>query len=56
MHPQVEGIKLAFQLKRIDGSSAPMDFTVERTYAATARIHCLNCGDNAPVIEMSKED
>lgn len=34
-----------------------MDFTVTLTAkGTTAKIHCMNCGDDAPVVEITKED
>ncbi|HEY1579774.1 MAG TPA: hypothetical protein VGF82_22120 [Terracidiphilus sp.] len=56
MHPQVDGVTLSFQLRRIDGTSDPMRFHVEMTSHEKAKIHCLNCGDNAPVVEITKLD
>ena len=56
MHLQFNGTTLSFQLKRIDGSSDPMNFTVEQTTDSTAKLHCLNCGDNAPTIEITRLD
>lgn len=55
MHPHVEGNMLSFQAKRIDGS-APMQFTVERTAQGAAKIHCLNCGSETPVVELTKQN
>jgi len=55
MQPRVEGVRLAFQLKRIDTSSNPMNFNVELTSPDHAKIHCLNCGD-APVVEITRID
>jgi len=37
MQPEVHGARLSFRLKRIDGSSAPMNFSVELTSADRAR-------------------
>lgn len=56
MHLRVDRNTLAFQLKRIDGSNVPMDFTVLLTSSSGARIHCLNCGDDAPTVEMTRLD
>ena len=56
MHLRVDRNTLAFQLKRIDGANVPMDFTLEQTSGSSAKIHCRNCGDDAPVVEMTKED
>jgi len=51
-----QGDSITFQVKRIDRSAEPMEFTVERTAADAAKIHCLNCGDDAPTVEMTKLD
>ena len=54
--PHVDGVTLSFQLKRIDGSSDPMLFRVEMNSHEHAKMHCLNCGDNAPIVEIAKQD
>lgn len=56
MHPRLEGRTLFFQVKRIDASKPLMNFTMDLTAQGSARLHCLNCGDDAPVVEMAKED
>jgi hypothetical protein len=56
VRPRIDGNRLSFQLKRLDASSPMMTFTVTLTAERSAMIHCLNCGDDAPVVEMSKED
>jgi hypothetical protein len=56
MHLQFNNTTLSFQLKRIDGSSDPMNFTVEQTSDRNANLHCLNCGDDAPTVEITKLD
>ena len=56
MHPRLEGRTFSFQLKRMKDSSPLMNFTVDLTAQGKARLHCLNCGDDAPVVEMTKED
>ena len=56
VRPRIDGNNLSFQLKRLDASSPMMDFTVILTAPGSARIHCLNCGDDAPVVEMTRED
>lgn len=48
LHPALTGMTLSFDVKRLRGSAATMNFTVKRTSRQTARIHCLNCGDDAP--------
>jgi hypothetical protein len=54
MHPHVDADTLAFQVKRLDSSKA--DFTVEMNPRTGAKIHCLNCGNDAPVVAMTKQD
>jgi len=54
--PSVRGTTLSFEVKRVQGSSAKMDFTVEQTSNASANLHCLNCGNDAPIVEMTKQD
>jgi hypothetical protein len=56
MHPRLEGQTLSFQVKRRDASSPLMNFTVDLTAHGSARLRCLNCGEDAPVVEMSKEN
>lgn len=56
MHPRLEGRTFSFQVKRQDASNPIMNFTVELTAQGKAMLHCLNCGEDAPVVEMTKED
>jgi hypothetical protein len=56
MQPHVDGARFSFQLKRIDGSAPPMNFSVELTSHDRAKIHCLNCGDDAPTAAMTRQD
>jgi hypothetical protein len=56
LHPQVNGTTLSFEVKHLRGSATSADFTVEMSSSGNAKIHCLNCGDNAPVIEIAKQD
>ena len=56
MQPQVDGARLSFRLKRIDGSAQPMEFSAELTSHSRAKIHCLNCGGEAPIVELTKQD
>ena len=56
VHPMIDGSRLSFQLKRLNPSSPMMDFTVTLTAQRSARIHCLTCGNDAPEVEMTKED
>jgi len=52
VRPHVENNKLSFELRRIDKSSEPMNFTVVRSSDDKARIHCLNCGVEAPIVDL----
>ena len=56
MHPRLEGRTLSFQVKRINASSPLMNFTVDLTTQGSARLHCLNCGEDVPVVEMTREN
>ena len=56
VRPRVDGHTLSFQLKRLTPSSPMMNFTVIVATRSKATIHCLNCGDDAPVVEITKED
>ena len=56
VRPSLKGRTLSFQLKRLDAASPMMDFTVTLTAQDTAKIHCRNCGEDAPVVQMTKED
>lgn len=56
IQPQFDGARLSFRAKRIDGSSVPMNFSVELTSRGRAQIHCLNCGTDAPVVAIAKQD
>ncbi|HTM17639.1 MAG TPA: hypothetical protein VL135_12070, partial [Terracidiphilus sp.] len=56
LHTKVDGDSLSFEVKRLRGSITPMDFSVELTAHDHAKIRCLNCGDDAPNVEISKHD
>ena len=56
VRPSLDGRTLSFQLKRLDPSSPTMDFTVTLAAKGTAKIHCMNCGEDAPVVEITRED
>jgi hypothetical protein len=56
MHPRIDGNTLSFQLKRIHDSDPLMDFTVTRAGGTNAVIHCSNCGKDAPVAPITKQD
>jgi hypothetical protein len=54
LNPQVNGTTLSFQIMRRDRSEEPMRFTVATGGDGKTRIHCLNCGPDAPVAEIVK--
>jgi hypothetical protein len=54
VHPQLDGNTLSFGVRKIDGSSDLLNFTVALTPEGKARIHCTNCGADAPVVDMSR--
>jgi hypothetical protein len=54
IHPRLESSTLSFGLKKIDGSGDLMNFTVALDAEGKAKIHCLNCGVDAPVVELAK--
>ena len=56
MQPHLDGSRLSFRVKRIGASPVPAEFTVELTSHGHAKIHCLNCGDDSPTVEMTKQD
>jgi hypothetical protein len=56
LHPTLSGMTLSFEVRGIRGSGRMMSFTVEETSNERAKIHCLNCGADAPVVEITKQD
>jgi hypothetical protein len=56
LHPTLSGMKLSFSVRGVRGSSNTMEFTVDQTSDNGAKIHCLTCGEDAPVVEITKED
>ena len=54
VHPQLDGNTLSFGVRKIDGSSDLLNFTVALTPDGKARIHCTNCGADAPTVDMSR--
>ncbi len=54
VRPRLENNKLSFELRRIDKSSEPMNFTVVLSSGNKAQIHCLNCGVEAPIVDLVK--
>jgi hypothetical protein len=53
VYPKLEGHTLTFQVRRPD--AAMMTFNVAFTSATEAKLHCLNCGPDAPVAELTKD-
>jgi hypothetical protein len=48
---------LSFEVKgQRSGSSTTMAFAVEETSSSRATIHCLSCGEDAPVVQLEKQD
>jgi hypothetical protein len=54
LNPHVSGTTLSFQIMRRDRSEEPMRFTVVTGDDGKTRIHCLNCGPDAPNAEIVK--
>jgi hypothetical protein len=50
MSPHVQGEALAFQFRKPDGNL--LDFSVRLTAAGRAKIHCSNCGQDAPIVDL----
>jgi hypothetical protein len=53
IHPTLDGNALTFQVKRLDATL----ITVKVVFITPtkAELHCLNCGDDAPLAELTKE-
>lgn len=56
MRVRIQGGSLIFQVKRVDGAATPIEFTAEQTLAHRAKVHCLNCGNETPTVEIIKAD
>jgi len=54
LRPQLNGNTLLFQVRKIDGSGDLRDFRVTLTPEGKARIHCTNCGADAPQVDMDR--
>jgi hypothetical protein len=52
LDPETSGNTLSFQIERPDRSQAPLKFAVTLDGNDKARIHCLNCGPDAPAAEL----
>ena len=55
LNPRFTGEVLLFQVKsHRKGSNGLLDFRVVFNSDRTAQLHCENCGDDAPVAELTK--
>jgi hypothetical protein len=54
VQPHLDGNVLSFGVRKIDGSSDLLNFTVGLTPEGKARIHCTNCGADAPTVDMDR--
>jgi hypothetical protein len=56
MNPRVDGNMLTFEVKmgKPDRASMVARFNVTLTSGSKANIHCVSCGLNAPVVELTK--
>jgi hypothetical protein len=56
VNPQVDGNKLSFdvRMQKRDGSVKVARFVVLLKSDGKASLHCVNCGPDAPVVEMAK--
>jgi hypothetical protein len=52
VRPRVDGKQLTFGVRRPDGDL--VNFTVALTPEGKARIHCTDCGADAPVVDMTR--
>jgi len=53
IHPALDGNALTFQVKRLDATL----ITVKVLFATPtkAQLHCLDCGDDAPIADLTKD-
>jgi hypothetical protein len=57
MQPRVDGKVLSFQVKTKRTDAAVLaNFTVTLVSPGKANIHCLNCGADAPVVALTKDE
>ena len=54
MNPRIESDTLRFQVIRRD-DNRQLDMTVRMTADGAAKLQCQNCGDDAPVADMVRE-
>jgi hypothetical protein len=52
VNPRLNGNLLSFEVRKPDGDL--FNFTVVLTPEGKARIHCLDCGADAPIVDMTK--
>ncbi|MFZ0302047.1 MAG: hypothetical protein WAL75_05155 [Terracidiphilus sp.] len=52
VHPRLNGKLLTFEVRKPDGDL--FNFTVVLTPEGKARIHCTNCGADAPQVDMTR--
>lgn len=57
VNPHLEANRLSFQvkIKMRDGRSSLRNFIVTLLSPGRADIHCVNCGANAPTVELTKD-
>ena len=53
IHPKLDGNALTFQVRRLDATLITVK--VVFTTPTKAELHCLNCGDDAPIAELTKD-
>ena len=56
LHPALNGSSLSFAVKRQRGSGSTMEFTAEQNSGNSAKLRCLNCGEDSPVVEITRQD
>ncbi len=54
INPRMEGNALFFSVKRDKGPEARSNFTVTLAPGGRVRMHCTNCGKNAPIADMER--
>jgi hypothetical protein len=53
VNPRIAGDTLTFAVRKPLGPGGFFNFTVALTPEGTARIHCTNCGQDAPVVDLT---
>jgi hypothetical protein len=54
MHPRLEGDTLTFSVRQPPNGGQLRHFAVALTPEGKARIHCTDCGQGAPVVDMER--